>query len=852
MANGFLRRMWRLGISVMFVPALPGVTLAQSDVIPSSVDIRMVQGAADDQLLLQLKTHSSANFGGILSALTVTIRYDAASAQSLGLATSFCNAWSPFSPSPVVVNGGVAYRTYNGFGVNRLEDPIASGGCNTSLVPETWFTVATIPVIGTGCTIFTLGNDAYTEEQNRSYYISMGGWEVTGNVLGGPVAMGACGMDCLGVPGGPALPGTPCDDNDPATTNDTWTAECVCVGTPACLPPVINTINNNSPVCSNGTLSLGVSASGTSPLTYGWSGPGTFSPSPSAPSVSVTGAVSGNYQVTVTNACGSVTGNAAVTVTPAPSATISYAGSPYCAGGGTATVTRTGTAGGTYSASLAGLSLNSATGAINLGASAAGTYTVTYSIAASGGCSAFSTTAAVTISTSPSATISYTGSPYCAGSGTATVTRTGTAGGTYSASPAGLSLNSTTGAINLGASTAGTYTVTYSIAASGGCSAFSTTAAVTISASPSATISYTGSPYCVGGGTATVTRTGTAGGTYSASPAGLVVNPNNGNINLGTSTAGTYTVTYSIAASGGCSAFSTTAAVTISTSPSATISYDGSPYCVAGGTATVTRTGTAGGTYGASPAGLSLNSTTGAINLGTSAAGTYTVTYSIAASGGCSAFSTTAAVTIDPGPFAIISYGDAFFCTNGDLLPAMLTGTPGGTFSATPAGLSVNALTGAINLGASNAGPYTVQYSIAASAQCPAYTATTNLVVFGVGDPCDDGNPATVNDVITEDCSCQGQLPDGLPDLVDGTGIRLYPNPVMAGRVHFNVTGLPGMDGPVDLGVRDLSGRLLHGRHAIVQEGLLEVEIGMRMAQGVYIVEVVGHGRRFIGRLVVE
>lgn len=36
--------------------------------------------------------------------------------------------------------------------------------------------------------------------------------------------------DCEGVPNGPALPGTPCDDNDPLTVNDTWDADCNCVG----------------------------------------------------------------------------------------------------------------------------------------------------------------------------------------------------------------------------------------------------------------------------------------------------------------------------------------------------------------------------------------------------------------------------------------------------------------------------------------------------------------------------------------------------------------------------------------------------------------------------------------------
>ncbi|MEO8067367.1 MAG: T9SS type A sorting domain-containing protein [Flavobacteriales bacterium] len=37
-------------------------------------------------------------------------------------------------------------------------------------------------------------------------------------------------IDCLQVPGGGALPGTPCDDNNPNTLNDTWSAICTCEG----------------------------------------------------------------------------------------------------------------------------------------------------------------------------------------------------------------------------------------------------------------------------------------------------------------------------------------------------------------------------------------------------------------------------------------------------------------------------------------------------------------------------------------------------------------------------------------------------------------------------------------------
>src|SRR5579863_533688 len=70
----------------------------------------------------------------------------------------------------------------------------------------------------------------------------------------------------------------------------------------------------------------------------------------------------------------------------------------------------------------------------------------------------------------------------------------------------------------------------------------------TITAAPSATISYSAPAFCSNSGTALLTRTGTAGGTYSATPAGLTLNAANGSVTLNTSTPGTYTVQYLIAA----------------------------------------------------------------------------------------------------------------------------------------------------------------------------------------------------------------------------------------------------------------------------------------------------------------
>ena len=280
---------------------------------------------------------------------------------------------------------------------------------------------------------------------------------------------------------------------------------------------------------------------------------------------------------------------------------------------------------------------------------------MTYAIVAGSGCGSFSTTTTIVVTAAPNATIAYNGSPYCSGGAMANVIRTGSTGGTYSALPAGLMINASTGAINLSASAPGTYTVSYAILAGGGCAAFSTTASVTITAAPNATIAYVGTPYCSSAGTGSVSFFGSAGGAYSALPAGLVINATTGLITLGTSTPGNYTVTYTIAAAGGCTAFSTTTPVTITAAPSATIAYTGSPYCSGGATATVTRTGSSGGIYSAVPAGLTLNASTGAITLGTSDPGTYTVSYSIVAGGGCAAFSTSAAVVIGNAPSAVIA-----------------------------------------------------------------------------------------------------------------------------------------------------------------------------------------------------
>ncbi len=147
------------------------------------------------------------------------------------------------------------------------------------------------------------------------------------------------------------------------------------------------------------------------------------------------------------------------------------------------------------------------------------------------------------------ADFNYTQSAYCQQDANPTPT-VATTGGTFSASPE-LVLNASTGEIDLAASTPGTYSVTYTIANVNGCSA-DTTVMVSITSSDDASFSYVQPSYCQNETNPVADITGNMGGTFS-STAGLVfANTTTGEIDLSTSSAGVYIITYTT--SGACPA----------------------------------------------------------------------------------------------------------------------------------------------------------------------------------------------------------------------------------------------------------------------------------------------------------
>ncbi|MBX2973798.1 MAG: T9SS type A sorting domain-containing protein [Flavobacteriales bacterium] len=383
---------------VLLLALIGGVGTAVAQ--PSSVDIDLRSNTSGDSLLVYVRPNGQG-FAHVVSGLTFTIRWEAASSATLGTRTQFCpEAFSiNASGDGEIDNGGFTYRTYNAFGSALIQDECP----DRVWVQNAWNLVMRIRVNNIDqCTNFNIVNDGYTGPNNKNYFVSLGGDAATGVIEGTPAQLGACNTDCLGVVGGSALPGTSCNDNDPCTTNDTWNNSCQCVGT-AIPGPTITASGSNSPICAGSTLNLSASATGTGTITYTWTGPG-FSSSTQNPSITnATVGASGTYTVVASNGCGTASANVPVTVAAAPSAGTLSGGQGICVGGST-TFSSTASGGSWGSSNTNVATINSATGVIS--GVAAGTATMTYTVTGTGGCSNATATRTVTVTATTNNTAS--------------------------------------------------------------------------------------------------------------------------------------------------------------------------------------------------------------------------------------------------------------------------------------------------------------------------------------------------------------------------------------------------------------------------------------------------------------
>ena len=416
-------------------------------------------------------------------------------------------------------------------------------------------------------------------------------------------------------------------------------------------------------------------------------------------------------------------------------ASIFYASNTFCKSlTGKQPVIRTGTIGGTFTANPAGLKLDAITGEITPSASTNGQYTVTYTVVAAEGCVENPASTQITITNEPEeAFISYVGSPYCTSHAPVAVTQTGASGGTYSATPSGLTINANDGTITPATSLGGIYTITYYVRGSGGCSPQAKTTTITITTLPTAVISYTGAPFCQNNAIAqTPTLTGTGaytGGTFSAN--GLTINPSTGAIIPVNNAAGNYTVNYTTPASGSCSSVTVGIPVTINPLPTATITGSNN-VCQNGISPKITFTGTNGTApytfiYKVNNGGdkFVTTSTGNSVDVtqATVSAGTYEYKLvSVSDANGClEAAPGNATITVTGTPIADFSYTGSPFCKTGTVSPVFVPGGSAGTFTSTPSGVVFNT-GGVIDLVATPAGNYTITNTITSCGSPVSYT----------------------------------------------------------------------------------------------------------------------------------
>ena len=488
------------------------------------------------------------------------------------------------------------------------------------------------------------------------------------------------------------------------------------------------------------------------------------------------------------NGCIGLTESFVLTVDPQENAGFNYPAASWCTTEAAANAAITGTAGGTFTASPAGLSLNAATGQITPGTSTPGTYDVTYTTL--GVCFDDST---ITINIAATPTVDpIVDQTVCAGDDFVSIDFTGSAGSVFD----WVNDNTNIGLAAIGTDDIAAFTATAVVQevsnitvtpSAGNCVGTPENFVLTVNPQEDASFSYPAPQgWCTSDANQAANVTGTAGGTFTSAPAGLTLNAATGEITPATSTAGTYDVTYTTA--GICNDVSTVT-VEIYAVPTVDPIID-QTVCVGDDFVAINFTGTGTPTFDW------VNDNT---NIGLAAAGSGNIAAFTAATTGGTEL---ANITVTPSTLNCTGATESFILTVNDLddpsfdYPSGLThcqtgtdpttnitGMAGGTFScvATSGGptLDLDPTTGTVTLATSDLGTYDITYNTntAGASLCP-QTLTVTMVV----------TDAPVADfTFIEYCANDT---DPLPDLTGTSGVWSS----TFGLVINSITGLVDLD----------------------------------------------------------
>ena len=316
-----------------------------------------------------------------------------------------------------------------------------------------------------------------------------------------------------------------------------------------------------------------------------------------------------------------------------------------------------------------------------------------------------------------SVSITYSSSAFCSDANDPTPTISNNAGaGTFSSTAGLVFISTTTGEVDISGSTAGSYVITYTDT-----DAATATFDLSINTIPTVTVSASVGTICDGESTI-LTASGANSYTWSNGGTGASITVSPSTTTLFTATG---TDSNGCASSGGTT-------ITVNAQDSAAFSYAASAFCANGTDPSPTITGTAGGAF-SSTAGITLNSSTGEIDLDASTVGTYSITYTT--TGVCPDNQSTN-ITINAADNAAFAYSaSSYEPTDSDPTPT-ITGLTGGTFSGTT-GLVINSTTGEIDLSASTVASHAITYDTTSSGSsvCPnTSTQTVDIALAGIAN----------------------------------------------------------------------------------------------------------------------
>lgn len=127
-------------------------------------------------------------------------------------------------------------------------------------------------------------------------------------------------------------------------------------------------------------------------------------------------------------------------------------------------------------------------------------------------------------------------------------------------------------------------------------------------------------------------------------------------------------------------------------------------------------------------------------------------------------------------------------------------------------------------------------------------TDNCNAIPGRTGSPCDDGWDDTVDDMITDSCTCAGTMALAIRPLQGQLPFSIWPNPNAGLRLNVH----SAETGPGELRVHDALGRLEMALPITLGNMPVSIPLEGRLAPGIHVVSITVNGRKGILRLTVQ